>query len=305
MIRAYACTFTLSAALSLGLVACSGDDTATTSASSTGSGSTSTAASSTTDASTGMTDGTGPSSSGSASTSGSSSTGESTSGGGTSEGTSAGTTGGSSTGTSAGTTGGAACEPIAGESVHAELKDLDKPVVCGTLTFDGVVNGQGGNTWELDNCPCGFDCFAPDLWSLTVEAPVGLEPKLPGCAKIVVETYEGLVPNVCIFGSMTIWDTTSPGLPILYAAGNTFEYAVDDLSVTSEVVASCPCDGCCGPQEIRDLVFGAGGASLTLAEGEAGMVGQKPVYEAHDLQSHVLGICDAPPSVDWVIRREP
>lgn len=221
--------------------------------------------------------------------------------------TTGGTTEGTTEGTTDGTTGGDLCAFPGSETVFADLKDLSEKVVCGKLLFNGTVGSKKDQTWELDNCPCDSECFVEDPWTLTVDVPPGLEPQLPACARIEVVTVQGFAPDTCELVSMTIWDTTGDinNKEPFYAAGRTLDYSAPPFAVKGNLLGECECDFCCGKSEAYDLTFSVGDAQITLAEATMGSIDGEPEVEAHNFQSHLSGLCDAPPDVHWLMRATP
>ncbi|MCB9567268.1 MAG: hypothetical protein H6710_08680 [Myxococcales bacterium] len=285
------------------LSGCVGDDVATSATTTTSASAGTSEGSSGASTSTGTSDGSsGGGTSGSASTSSSSSSGgsssSSSSGSSGSESTSSASDGTTSSGGDTTSGGGMACAFEPTESFDASLVDLDKGMGCGILTFDGTVGVNMGGVWELDNCPCGNQCFVPDPWELTIDAPADLLPKLDVCAKIVLESKPGPVPNTCELVSITIWDTMKGGAPV-YAGGGAPGYAVDNLAVAGTKIDTCVCEGCCDDGEIHELTFTVDGQESALAEASEGVLGG---YGIHNLASHISGICDVPAAFSWVIR---
>jgi len=57
------------------------------------------------------------------------------------------------------------------------------------------------------------------------------------------------------------------------------------------------------PQRL-DLVFTVYDETQAIPEGGVGEVGKfDGVYEVHNFQSHLTGLCDASPSIDYVMQR--
>jgi hypothetical protein len=217
-------------------------------------------------------------------------------------------TGTTSAGTSdptVGTTGDGVCMFPGADWLDVTLEDLDMPKGCGLLEFTGRLDQAGDGEWNLDACPCGAECLVPDPWLLTVQAPGGWLPEVPMCLRIVLETTSSFAPDTCELSGLAIWDLGQPAAPPVYVAGGSPPAldAVTEFSVSSELVETCACDGCCGDDESYRFDFAAGDEVLTLAETDQGALNVGDVtYDVINFQSHVLGVCDAPGNFFWAMK---
>lgn len=219
------------------------------------------------------------------------------------------TTTGDTEGTGGSSTGG----PVVGcgmdgPEIEASLAHLgEPPPPCGTLEFSGQNQADSpGPVYQLDGCPCGANCLKPDPWTFTIDAPLDWQPgKIPACPHIVVQRQMGKAG--CELVGVSIWDAQADNAPAVYHAGSLLgpiDAAAAELKTEAIVAEECDCDNCCNSPVRWDLKFTALGKSLTLAEGDDGqLVGDKATYTVKNFQSHLSGICDDAPAVDWVMKR--
>lgn len=179
------------------------------------------------------------------------------------------------------------------------------PLGCGTFEFVGQnIANDVGPVYKLDGCPCGSDCFAPDPWTFTLSVPnEALPAQMPVCPRIVVERQ--MSKKGCELIGVTILETANQDFPFpWYVAGSLLgpPEAAAGLTVTTSSVEVCECDGCCSPPERYDLEFGFQGDSLALAEDSHGWFGDPngTHIDLYNYQSHLSGICDDSPAIDWV-----
>ncbi len=242
-------------------------------------------------------------------TTGGGTTGGATTGGGTTGGETTGgeTTGDTSTGETTGetTTGGVMGCGFAGPEVDATLVHLDNPPPpCGTLTFEGRLDGpDGGPTYQLDACPCGANCLVADPWSFTIDVPEMLPEWMPMCPRIVVQRQ--LSKMGCELVGAAIFDTQAPDQPFWVAGSllGPLDAVKAKIEVAQKVVEECDCDGCCNVPQRLDLVFTALNETQTIPEDSMGAVGSfDAFYSVRNFQSHLTGLCDASPSIDYVMQ---
>jgi hypothetical protein len=184
------------------------------------------------------------------------------------------------------------------------------PPPCGTFEFTGQnIVMDAGPVYHLDGCPCDNDCFAPDPWTFTLDVPFDALPAvMPICPRIVVERQ--MSKAGCELVGVTIDELQNKDWPLpYYVAGSLLgpPEAADDLALTQDSVEVCACDGCCSPPERYDLEFEIMGESLVLAEDEMGVLGDPNDrhYAVKNYQSHLSGICDDSPAIDWVVNLQP
>jgi hypothetical protein len=220
----------------------------------------------------------------------------------------------SGSGTSQGTTtddttgGGLGCG-FDGPEIDANLLHIadGPPADCGFTLFEGQnIVFSPGPVYELDGCPCGSDCFAPDPWTFTLDVPDGFLPAvMPECPKIYVERQMGKAG--CELVSVTIWETANDAMPLpWYVAGSLLgpgDAVQNDLMITQEAVETCECEDCCSSPERYDLTFsGLGALPITLPEDSDGVLeGPDYLYNVNNFQSHLSGICDDSPAIDWIV----
>lgn len=211
--------------------------------------------------------------------------------------------------TDTGTTGGVMGCGMDGPEIDANLVHEGVPQDCGAIEFIGTnASDSSGPVYTLDGCPCGANCLKPDPWSLTLDMPLEWLPgKLPACPRVVVERQKS--KQGCELVGMAIWDSQEPAdAPARYYAGSLtgpLAAAAGQLKVEEVVAEECVCDNCCGVPTRLDLKFSALGDSATVAEGQQGSVASNQFsYDIKNFQSHLTGICDDSPHVDWVMRRQ-
>jgi hypothetical protein len=235
----------------------------------------------------------------------------------TSTGADTGTTaGGTDTGTTDdSTTGGVMGCGFDGPRLDATLvhNNNQPPPPCGTVEFTGQNMAMSpGPVYALDGCPCGNDCFAPDPWTFSLDVPAGALPlQMPVCPRIVMERT--MSKAGCELVGVAIWEL-DPASDIdvpWYVAGSLLGpiAAVQaDLDVAQISVEDCAeCDGCCNDGARYDLEFSALGDSLVLPENGAGTLdkpGDDFHYNVTNYQSHLTGICDDSPQIDWIVSLE-
>jgi hypothetical protein len=225
------------------------------------------------------------------------------------------TTGTSTTdpGTSSSTTGVMLGCGMDGPEIDATLVHLGVDPGCGPLEFKGQNNtDSSGPVYALDGCPCGANCLIPDPWTFTLDMPLEWLPgKLPICPRIVVERQKS--KQGCELVGVAIWDAQEPAdaLARFYAGSllGPLAAAKPGLKVEQIVAEECDCDNCCNIPTRLDLKFSIAQKSGTLAEGEelqlSGGEGDTNAYEIKNFQSHLSGICDDSPHIDWVMRKLP
>lgn len=206
------------------------------------------------------------------------------------------------------TTGGAGACGVDGPEVDADLVHDGEPAGCGVIEFTGQNQVPGaGPVYALDGCPCDSACLVPDPWTLTLDVPPEWSPGiLPACPRIVVERQMG--KGGCELIGVAIWDTKEPeGSPALYHAGShlgTIAAVAGQIEAGTAVVDECECEDCCGVPTLLDLTFSGLKAMVVIAEGQSGVLGDMDLgYEIMNFQSHLSGICDDSPAVDWIARR--
>jgi hypothetical protein len=197
-----------------------------------------------------------------------------------------------------------------GPEIDATLVHLGEDPGCGAIAFAGTNTGDNaGPVYALDGCPCGANCLKPDPWTFTIDVPQDWLPgKLPPCPRIVVERQKS--KKGCELVGVAIWDSQEPAdRPALYHAGSLLgpiAAAKGELKTEEIVAEECDCDNCCGTPTRLDLKFSIANKSATLAEGEELMLGGEgdaDSYQIKSFQSHLSGICDDSPHVDWAMRR--
>jgi len=195
-----------------------------------------------------------------------------------------------------------------GPEVEAQLVHVGVDPGCGVVEFLGTNTGDSaGPVYDLDGCPCGANCLKPDPWTLTLDLPKEWLPgKLPACPRIVVERQKS--KQGCELVGVTIWDTQDADPPpARFHAGSLLgpiAAAQGELKTAEIVAEECDCDFCCGVPTRLDLEFSALGDSLTLAEGGQGTLANNEYgYDVKVFQSHLSGLCDDSPRIDWVMRR--
>lgn len=206
------------------------------------------------------------------------------------------------------TTGGVVGCGMDGPEVEATLVHAGVEPGCGTIEFNGTnISDSQGPVYALDGCPCGANCLKPDPWTFTLDVPKDWQPgKLSACPRIVVERQ--MSKAGCELVGVSIWDTKEPGkLPARFHAGSLLgpiAAAQGELQLEQIVAEECDCDNCCNTPTRLDLKFTTLADSLTLAEGAEGTVGGNEVgYNVKSFQSHLSGICDDAPAIDWVMKR--
>ena len=221
--------------------------------------------------------------------------------------TTAGTTADTTADTTGTTTGAGLCGGD-GIVVDATLVHVGEDPGCGALEFIGSnYDLAPGPIYALDGCPCGANCIKPDPWTLTLDVPKEWLPgQVPACPRIVVERQ--LSKAGCELVGVAIWDTQEPeGSPALYHAGSLLgpiAAAADQIAIESVVAEECDCDDCCSVPTRWDLAFTGLKAAVTVAEGQTGLLGDKDLgFEIINFESHISGICDESPAIDWVARR--
>jgi hypothetical protein len=205
------------------------------------------------------------------------------------------------------TTGGVLGCNFEGPEVEAELVKVgEPPAPCGTLEFDGRRAGPGlGPVYQLDGCPCDSECLIPEPWQFTVDVPQGHLPKdMPECPRIVVQRQMSKMG--CELVGAAIWDlgAADPEVP-RWVAGSLLgplDAVKPGIDVAQTTVEECDCGNCCGVPERYDLEFSVGDAQLVLGEDSAGKLGG---YDVRNFQSHLTGVCDQSPSIDWIMQKSP
>lgn len=220
--------------------------------------------------------------------------------------------GGSST-TTDGTTGGVMGCGMEGPQIDANLVHLGEDPGCGALEFIGTnASDSSGPVYALDGCPCGANCLKPDPWTLTLDVPMDWLPgKIPVCPRIVVERQKS--KQGCELVGIAIWDSQEPADALAhYYAGSMLgplAAAKPGLKVEQIEAETCDCGNCCNVPTRLDLKFSIAQKSGTLAEGEqlslSNGEGDSNPYEVKNFQSHLSGICDDSPHIDWVMRKLP
>jgi len=179
---------------------------------------------------------------------------------------------------------------------------------CGAVEFTGQNQmNNAGPIYALDGCPCGANCLIPDPWTFTIDAPDDWGPGfLPKCPRIIVERQKS--KKGCELVGVAIWDASEPeGAPPVYHAGSLLgpiQAVIGQLGVEQVTVAECECDGCCSPPALLDLGFTAFKTDAVIGEGQEGMLGDAELgYQVKNFQSHLSGICDDSPAIDWAAKR--
>ena len=220
------------------------------------------------------------------------------------------TTDTSTTGT--GTTGGVMGCGMDGPQIDANLVHLGVDPGCGPIEFIGTnMSDSSGPVYALDGCPCGANCLKPDPWTLTLDMPLDWLPgKLPACPRIVVERQKS--KQGCELVGFAVWDSQAPNALADFHAGSLLgpiAAAKAELKVEQLVAEECDCDNCCSTPTRLDLKFSIAQKSGTLAEGEelslGGGEGDVNGYAVKNFQSHLSGICDDSPHIDWAMRKLP
>jgi len=212
-------------------------------------------------------------------------------------------------GTSTGdTTGGVMGCGMEGPEIEASLEHVGEQAACGAIEFSGSnFADDAGPVYMLDGCPCGANCLKPDPWTFTLDVPQGWLPgKLPACPRIVVERQMG--KQGCELIGVAIWDAQEPkNNPARYHAGSLLgpiAAAQGELKLEEIVAEECDCDFCCNVPTRFDLKFSALGDSTTIAEGGQGSLASNEfAYDIEVFQSHVSGLCDDSPHIDWAMKR--
>ncbi|HEY0134339.1 MAG TPA: hypothetical protein VGB85_09675 [Nannocystis sp.] len=225
----------------------------------------------------------------------------------TSEATTAGTTDDTTAGDTDTDTGSGVCGGE-GTVIDATLVHVGQDPGCGALEFTGSnYDLAPGPIYALDGCPCGANCLKPDPWTFTLDVPQEWLPKaVPACPRIVVERQ--MSKAGCELVGVAIWDMQEPeGAPAIYHAGSLLgpiAAAADQITIESVVAEECECADCCSVPTRWDLGFGGLKSAVTIAEGQTGMLGDQDLgFEIINFQSHISGICDDSPAIDWVARR--
>ena len=194
-----------------------------------------------------------------------------------------------------------------GPEIEANLVRVDEPPPpCGALEFKGQNQADSpGPIYMLDGCPCGANCLKPEPWTFTIDAPKDWLPgKLPKCPRIVVERQMGKAG--CELVGVSIWDAQADKSPALYHAGSLLgpiAAAKSELMTASIVAEECDCDNCCSSPTRLDLKFTALGGSAIVSEGASDELGNADLaYQVMNFQSHLSGICDDAPAIDWAMR---
>ena len=217
-----------------------------------------------------------------------------------------GTTTTSDTSTTDTTTGGDLCGAD-GPVIEATLMH-DVVPDCGPIEFTGQNQmNNAGPVYALDGCPCGANCIIPDPWTFTIDAPADWGPGfLPKCPRIIVERQKS--KQGCELVGVAIWDAQElEGSAALYHAGSLLgpiQAVVGQIGLEQVTVNECACDGCCSPPALLDLNFTALKTEALISEGQEGMLGDADLgYKVKNFQSHLSGICDDSPAIDWVAKR--
>ena len=214
--------------------------------------------------------------------------------------------------TSTGTTGGVMGCGMDGPQIDANLVHLGVDPGCGPVEFIGTnMSDSSGPVYALDGCPCGANCLKPDPWTLTLDMPLDWLPgKLPVCPRIVVERQKS--KQGCELVGFAVWDSQAPNALADFHAGSLLgpiAAAKAELKVEQIVAEECDCDNCCSTPTRLDLKFSIAQKSGTLAEGEelslGGGEGDVNGYAVKNFQSHLSGICDDSPHIDWAMRKLP
>lgn len=223
------------------------------------------------------------------------------------------TTDTSTTGTSTGTTGGGLGCGMDGPEIDANLVHLGVDPGCGPVEFIGTnMSDSSGPVYALDGCPCGANCLKPDPWTLTLDMPIDWLPgKLPVCPRIVVERQKS--KQGCELVGFAVWDSQEPKDALAhFHAGSMLgpiAAAKPELQVEQLEAETCDCDNCCNIPTRLDLKFSIAQKTATLAEGEemslGGGEGDPVGYAIKNFQSHLSGICDDSPHIDWAMRKLP
>lgn len=212
------------------------------------------------------------------------------------------------------TTGGVMGCAFEGTQLDATLvhNNNQPPPPCGLIEFKGQNSGMNpGPVYNLDGCECNFDCFAPDPWTFTLDVPPDALPlQMPVCPRIVMERT--MSKNGCELVGLAIWETENNAIPVpWYIAGSLLgpiAAVQNDLTLEQQNVEVCnDCPGCCNDGERYDLKFSALGDTVTLPENSVGTLdkpGDDFHYNVTNYQSHLTGICDHSPQVDWIVSLE-
>ena len=216
-------------------------------------------------------------------------------------------------GTSSSTTGAAMGCGMDGPEIDATLVHLGVDPGCGPLEFIGQnTTDSPGPVYGLDGCPCGANCLKPDPWTFTLDMPIDWLPgKIPACPRIVVERQKS--KQGCELVGIAIWDSQEPADALArYYAGSLLGPLVaaqPGLKVEPIEAETCDCRNCCNVPTRLDLKFSIAQKSGTLAEGEqlslSNGEGDSNPYEIKNFQSHLSGICDDSPHIDWAMRKLP
>jgi len=211
------------------------------------------------------------------------------------------------------TTGGVMGCGMEGPQIDANLVHLGEDPGCGALEFSGTnASDSSGPVYALDGCPCGANCLKPDPWTLTLDVPPAWLPgKIPACPRIVVERQKS--KQGCELVGIAIWDSQEPADALArYYAGSLLGPLVaaqPGLKVEPIEAETCDCRNCCNVPTRLDLKFSIAQKSGTLAEGEqlslSNGEGDSNPYEIKNFQSHLSGICDDSPHIDWAMRKLP
>jgi hypothetical protein len=195
-----------------------------------------------------------------------------------------------------------------GPVIEATLMHADEIADCGPLEFIGQNQANDpGPVYALDGCPCDSECLIEDPWTFTIDAPKGWEPGfLPKCPRIVVERQKS--KKGCELVGVAIWDTQEPeGAAAVYHAGSLLgpiQAVIGQIGLEQITVDECDCDNCCGIPTLLDLSFAALKTDAVISEGQSGMLGDADLgYEVKNFQSHLSGICDDSPAIDWAAKR--
>lgn len=195
-----------------------------------------------------------------------------------------------------------------GPVIEATLVHKDIIPDCGPVEFIGQNQANNaGSPYMLDACPCGANCLIPDPWLFTIDVPQDWSPGfLPKCPRIVVERQKS--KKGCELVGVGIWDSQEPeGSAALYHAGSLLgpiQAAIGQIGVEQVTVEECECDGCCNPAVLLDLNFSALKTDAVISEGQEGKLGDNELgYDVKNFQSHLSGICDDSPAIDWVAKR--
>ena len=111
---------------------------------------------------------------------------------------------------------------------------------------------------------------------------------------------------------VAIWETENADIPVPWYVAGSLLGPIDAVknalmveTIDAENCGACP--GCCNDSERWDLKFSALGDTLVLPEdgnGTLDKAGDTFHYNVTNYQSHLSGICDDSPAIDWIVSLE-